>query len=142
MPLNDNQSCYNLLYDLAISADYMNSLFDIPQTGNDNIDDNLIDSCSQCNNASNIHDIAFNHNFTNQFLDMSVNMGSLVNTVNFSKLEALIFSLPRKPQIIDITETWATLFNSGSYNNLDNYILLQNSRQNSKGGGVAFYIKI
>ena len=69
-------------------------------------------------------------------------MTSLVNTANFTKLEALIFSLPRKPRIIDITETRSTLFNSGSYNNLDNYILLQNSRQNSKDGGVAFYTKL
>ena len=28
-----------------------------------------------------------------------------------------------------------------TYNDLDNYILVQNSRQNSKGGDVAFYTK-
>ena len=100
----------------------MNSLFDIPQTGNNNVNDSLFDSCSQYINTSNIHDIAINHNFTNQFLGMSVNMRSLVNTANFTKLEALIFSLPRKPDIIAITETWITPLNSGPYNNLDNYI--------------------
>ena len=68
-------------------------------------------------------------------------MRSLVNTGNFTKLEALIFSLPRKPHIIVITETWVTPLNSGPYNNLDNFILVQNPRQNLKGGGVAFCIK-
>ena len=143
MHLNENKCYPNLSYDLLIdiSADYMNSLFDIPQTGNNNVDDRLFDSCSQYINTSNIHDIAINHNFTNQFLGMSVNMRSLVNTANFTKLEALIFSLPRKPDIIAITETWITPLNSSPYNNLDNYILVQNPRKNLKGGGVAFYIK-
>ena len=140
MPLNDKKCFPNLSYDLAISADYMNSLLDIPQTGNSNLDDSLFDSCSHYINTLNIHDIAINHNFTNQLLGMSVNMRSLVNTANFAKLEALIFSLPRKPDIIAITETWVTPLNSGPYNNLDNCILVQNSRQNSKGGGVAIYI--
>ena len=36
---------------------------------------------------------------------------------------------------------WVTPLNSGPYNNLDNYILVQNPRKNLKGGGVAFYIK-
>ena len=141
MPLNENKCYPNLSYDLDISADYMNSLFDIPQTGNNNVDDSLFDSCSQYINTSNIHDIAINHNFTNQFLGKSVNIRSLVNTANFTKLEALIFSLPRKPDIIAITETWVTPLNSGPYNNLDNYILVQNPRKNLKGGGAAFYIK-
>ena len=85
--------------------------------------------------------MAINHNFTNQCLGISVNLRSLVNTANFTKLEAIIFSLLRKPNIIAITETWATPLNSGQYNNLDNYVVVQNPRQNSKDGGVAFYIK-
>ena len=72
---------------------------------------------------------------------MNVNMRSLVNTAKFTKLEALIFSLPRKPDIIAITKTWVTPHYSGPYNNLDNYILVQNPRKNLKSGGVAFYIK-
>ena len=142
MPLNDDKYFSNLSYDLDISADYMNFLnLIIPQTGNNNLDDNLCDSCCQYIDTSNIHDIAVNHNFINQFLGMSVNMRSLVNTGNFTKLEALIFSFPRKPHIIVITETWVTPLNSGPYNNLDNFILVQNPRQNLKGGGVAFCIK-
>ena len=43
--------------------------------------------------------------------------------------------------IIAITKTWVTPLNSGPYNNLDNYIIVQNPRQNLKGGGVAFYMK-
>ena len=84
MPLYDNKCFPNLLYDLNISADYVNSLFDIPQTGNNNLDDSLFDSCSQYINTSNTHDIVINHNFTNQFLRLSVNMRSLVNTANFT----------------------------------------------------------
>ena len=72
---------------------------------------------------------------------MIVNMRSLVNTANFTKFEALIFSLPRIPDKIAITETWVAPLNSGPYNNLDNYYLVQNPRTNLKGGGVAFYIK-
>ena len=116
----------------------MNSLFDIPRTGDNNLDDSLFDSCSQYINTLNIHDIAINDNFTNQFLGMNVNMKSFVNTANFTKLEALIFSLPRKPDIIAITETWVTTLYSGPYNNLDNYILVQNPRQNLKDGEVAY----
>ena len=141
MPLNDNKCFPNLSCNLDILADYMNALFDIPQTGNNNLDDSLFASCSQCINTSNIHDIAINHNFTNQFLGMSVDMRSLVNTANLTKLEALIFSLPRKLDIIAITETWVTPLNSGPYNKLDNYILVQNPRKNLEGGGVALYIK-
>ena len=40
-----------------------------------------------------------------------------------------------------ITETWVSPLNSGPYNNLDSYILVQNSRKNFKSGDVAFYIK-
>ena len=120
---NQLYKCFpNLSYDLDILADYMNFLFDIPQTGNNNLDDSLFDSCSQYINTSNIHDIAIIDNFTNQFLGMSVNMRSLVNTANFTKLEALIFFLSRKPDIIAITETWVTPLSSGPHNNLDNYI--------------------
>ena len=53
MPLNDYKYFPNLSYDRDISADYMNSLFDIPQTGNNNLDDSLFDSCSQYINTSN-----------------------------------------------------------------------------------------
>ena len=42
MPLNENKCYPNLSYDLDISADYMNSLFDIPQTGNNNLDDSFL----------------------------------------------------------------------------------------------------
>ena len=121
----DNNKCFpNLSYDLNISANYINSLFDIPQTGNNNLDDRLLDSCSQCIDTSNIYDIAFNHNFTNQFLGLNVNMRSLVNTANFTKLEALIFSLLRKPDKIAIIESWALPLNSGPYSKLGNCILV------------------
>ena len=46
MLLNDNKCFPNLSYGLAISADYMNSLFDFPQTGKNNLEDSLFDSCS------------------------------------------------------------------------------------------------
>ena len=62
-------------------------------------------------------------------------------TANFAKLESFIFSLPRKPDIIAITETRVTPLNSDPYNDLYNYILVQNPRKSLKGGSVAFYIK-
>ena len=54
MPLNDNNSLPNLSCDQGITADYVNSLFGIPQTDNDDLDDSLFDSCSQYINTSNI----------------------------------------------------------------------------------------
>ena len=79
MPLNDNKCLSNFSCNLDISADHMISLFDIPQTGSNNLDDSLFDTSSQYINTSNIHDIAIIDNFTNEFLGMSVKMRSLVN---------------------------------------------------------------
>ena len=48
--------------------------------------------------------------------------------------------MPHTPNKTATTETQIMPYDTGPYNKLDNYNLVQNS-QVSKGGGVAFYIK-
>ena len=76
----------------------------------------------------------------NHFNILSLNVRSLKNTKNFSKLEALLLSLAIKPSILGVSETWVTPNGSGSYNNLDSYQFISNHRINRIGGGVGIYI--
>ena len=65
----------------------------------------------------------------------------MANTLNFSKLQALVGNLNPKPDIIAVTETWIKNNKPGAYNTLNNYNLFQNSRALTSGGGVGFYVK-
>jgi len=76
----------------------------------------------------------------NYFNLLGLNVRSLKNTINFSKLESLMFSLSLKPSIIGVSETWITPTSSGAYNNLENYSFISNHRLTRSGGGVGFYI--
>ena len=73
-----------------------------------NIDEQHVD-------VSSIKSLAFNN--TSTFISvMCVNMRSLANLKNVSKLEALIGSMELKPDVISITEIWARSHVSGPYN--------------------------
>ena len=50
-------------------------------------------------------------------------MRSIVNLLNFSKLEAFIHNLEPKPDIIAVTETWIQSNAPGPYYNLSGYLL-------------------
>ena len=72
---------------------------------------------------------------------LNVNMRSIANPHNFSKLEALLESLKFKPTVIAITEKWIQCNQTGHYFNLKDYVFISNSRITSRGGGVGFYVK-
>ena len=76
-----------------------------------------------------------------KLLALELNIRSLVNNANFSKLGLLISFMTYKPDIISVSETWITLLSSGPFVNLLGYKFVYNSRLYSKGGGVALYVK-
>ena len=84
-----------------------------------------------------IHDSSSHFNFT----AISVNIRSLNNYKNFSKLESLLSALTFTPSIIAVTETWLKPDQLGPHTNLSNYTFLSNPRSKYRGGGVAFYIR-
>ena len=68
-------------------------------------------------------------------------MRSIVNLLNFRKLEAFIHNLELKPDIIAVMETWIQSNAPGSYYNLNCYMFVSNGRMSHRGG-VNVYIKI
>ena len=83
----------------------------------------------------------FNKKICNSFLIICVNIRSLSNPLNFSKLESFVYNLNPKPDIIAVTETWIQNNSPGPYCYLENYNFISNSRKITKGGGVGLYIK-
>ena len=86
-----------------------------------------------------------NLNFENEgisyesFPIISVNIRSIVNSKNFTKFESLLESLPIKPLVIAISESWATKSSKGAFTKIPGYHeFIQNSRSNTVGGGVGF----
>ena len=80
-------------------------------------------------------------NQNSDFFTICVNLRGLNVIKNFVGLVALIESLPKKPHIIAINETWTKENEPGPFNNLDGYKFIPNCRKNYDCGGVAFYIK-
>ena len=72
---------------------------------------------------------------------LSVNVRSLLNVQNYTKLESLILSMEIKPDLIGVCETWLKPNSTGMYQNLSGYELTSNPRVIRKGGGVGFYVK-
>ena len=68
-----------------------------------------------------------------------INVRSLA--INCDKLKLLLSSMKLKPHIISLNETWLKQNQMGEFNNLLDYVLITNSRKQSTGGGVGFYIK-
>ena len=79
--------------------------------------------------------------FKNKFFSLFINVHGLNVMKNFIALVALIESLPKKPHIIAINETWIKENEEGPFNNLDGYIFVSNSRSKHIHGGVAFYVQ-
>ena len=76
-----------------------------------------------------------------KLLTLELNMRSLVNNANFSKLEALLSFMRYKPDIISISETWLTPLSSGAFLNLPGSRFVDNSLLHFKVGGIALYVK-
>ena len=83
----------------------------------------------------------FNKQICNSFLIICVNIRSLSNPLNFSKLESFVYNLNAKPDIIAVTETWIQNNSAGIYCNLENYNFISNSKKIAKCGEVGLYIK-
>ena len=75
------------------------------------------------------------------FQYLCINIRSLVNNTNFSKLEAFLFSLNCRPDIIAVIETWIQPSSTGPFKNLKGYNFISNNRKMHKGGGVGIYVK-
>lgn len=88
--------------------------------------------------SSTIHSLTDDTNFENMFSSLCVNTRSIVNPKNVCKLEALLMSLPFKPDIIAVTETWIQPNSKGPYLNLPGYNFISNSRQKCRGGGTLY----
>ena len=71
---------------------------------------------------------------------MCINIRGLNIQNNFAKLEALVQSLPKKPHIIAINETFVKKGEKGFFENLNGYKFYPNSREKYAQGGVALYI--
>ena len=73
---------------------------------------------------------------------LCLNIRSLANVNNFSKLEALVASLPIKLDIIAATETWLKPSFVGPHKNLKGYNFVSNDRVVSRGGGLDCILKM
>ena len=71
----------------------------------------------------NVRDNYYDHTDLNNknWISMCVNIRSLNNYNNFYKLDALVRSLPIKPHVIGINETWLSCNETGPHNNLNGY---------------------
>ena len=78
---------------------------------------------------------------TSNFSVLCLNIRSLSNLKNFSKLEGLLSSLTLAPSLIAVTETWLKPNYSESIVNLPGYSFISNPRIQTQGGGVGFYVK-
>ena len=75
------------------------------------------------------------------FFTMCINLRGLNVTKNFVGLVALIESLPKKPHIIAINETFIRENEAGPFNDIDGYKLIPNCRKDLEQGGVALYVQ-
>ena len=86
--------------------------------------------------------LSYDGSLKNTFSMLCVNIRSLINPLNFSKLESLLASLKLQLDIIAITETWIQPVHTPNVcNTLKGYTLISNSRKTCKGDGVVFFIK-
>ena len=75
------------------------------------------------------------------FSVLCLNIRSLSNLKNFSKLHGLLSSLTLAPSLIAVTETWLKPNYSESIINFPGYSFISNPRIQTQGGGVGFYVK-
>lgn len=130
----------------TLNANHLNRIFsqgdDVCYDGKDKHAltylDNIMEEYVECTSRDFLN---FNNNPKDNLSVICINMRSLVNSLNFAKLEAFLANLYFKPDIICITETWIQPSVSGAFNNLAGYNFVSNCRKSSKGGGVGMYIK-
>ena len=126
---NEKISKFYLSKANTFDADYLNSSFDNTFEHLLNNDSELdIDSSltlkslnEQYLESCEIKNLSFDDSFKNTFTALALNIRSIVNPLNFSKLEALILNMQCKFDVISICETWIRPTHYGPYNNLDRY---------------------
>ena len=96
------------------------------------LDEQYLESCDT-------KSLSFNNK--SAFTVLTLNIRSIANALNLSKLEALIASLQCKPDVISVCETWIKPLHSGSYSNLGGYNFVSNCCKISRGGGLVFFAK-
>ena len=130
---------------LTHSADSLYLMFsDSDQSSknsNADLDFEALISTSQYIDISKLDDFVTDETPEGKLLALELNMRSLVNNSNFSKLEALLSFMTYKPDIISISETWITPLSSDAFLYLPGYKCAHNSRFHFKGGAVALYVK-
>ena len=89
----------------------LNSIFVDDSNFENKKHDNLIDPNShhfqeQYLEIQSTKSLIFNKKICNSFLIICVNIRSLSNPLNFSKLESFVYNLNPKPDIIAVTEIW------------------------------------
>ena len=130
----------------SLRADCLNSAFDDKFEHLLNKDSDFDIDCSltrdeQYLESCDIKSLSFNNSFKNAFTVLALNIRSIANALNFSKLEVRIAGLQCKPDVISVCETWIKPLHSGPHGNLDGYNFVSNCRKISRGGGVAFFVK-
>ena len=104
---------------LAHCAESLNLMFsDSDQSSknsNADLDFEALISTSQYIDISKLDDFVTDEIPEGKLLALELNMRSLVNNANFTKLEALLSFMTYKPDIISISETWITPLSSGAF---------------------------
>ena len=130
---------------LTHSADSLNSMFSDSDQSRKNsnavLDFEAIISTSQYIDLSKLDDFVTDEIPEIKLLASELNMRSLVNNSNFSKLEALLSFMTNKGDITSVSETWITSLSLSLFLNLPGYKFVYNSRLHSKGTEVALYVK-
>ena len=88
------------------------------KNSNADLDFEALISTSQYIDISKLDDFVTDEILEGKLLALELNMRSLVNNANFTKLEALLSFMTYKPDIISISETWITPLSSGAFLNL------------------------
>lgn len=142
----DSESCNEAI---LLDADYLNDLFFSIDESDESGDDDGDNDCefgmkisNQYLNSHNVKELKFgDSNNLSGFMTLNINIRSIANFKNYSKLEAMVSSFDCKPHIIGINETWIKPETSGHYKSLEGYHFLSNNRTQGTGGGVGLYIR-
>ncbi len=137
--------------DAILDPTYLNNLF-LPSDDDDDIDLSS-DFCFKpiparyfsvdniyLENFDNNHLNNFSNIMTEKFSSIGINMRSLSNSKNFSKLQVFLESLCFKPSVIGINETYLRDNDPGPHCNMKGYNFISNCRKSHKGGGVGIYV--
>ena len=115
---------------VGISAREMNERFiEVDSEQNEDDFDLLTEnSINRYYEPEDLNNLLYSSNNDNLFT-MCINIRGLNIEKNFAKLEALVQSLPKKPHIIAINETFVKEGEEGAFRNLNGYEFYPNCRE-------------